>query len=294
MRDAGGLAHIDGVRVHQGLVQVRVERLAVLPVRRQAELDRDRLQRLGDGLEPARELAVLPGPADVVQYRQQPDEHAGKRLLPDRHPVALDPLAVVRVLRLNPLQIRGALGQPGRDLGRCPGPLPARCYRVGQPGYPRWPRRAAPARPGQPRRRPRIRSPGPPGGPGRAPPGLAPGFPPAAAAPGGARPRPCVPARPGLARSALGGGAAGRVSRTCPVTGSMRLRSRMTGPWLSSSGDFIRRRHLLDHLACRPRRSPPPRRHRPDPRGRPPPGSQPHRPGRPAVTARRSPCPSSG
>jgi hypothetical protein len=51
---------------------------------------------------------------------------------------------------------------------------------------------------------------------------------------------------------------------TCPVAGSMRLRSRITGPVLLSSGELIRRRRLLP-LTCPRLRFRPRRRHRPTP-----------------------------
>src|SRR3984957_18656616 len=50
-------------------------------------------------------------PADVVQHRQQRAQHVGQGLLTDGHPVALDALAVVGVLRVHALQVRGALSQ---------------------------------------------------------------------------------------------------------------------------------------------------------------------------------------
>src|SRR6185437_16915240 len=85
---------------------------------------------------------------------------------------------------------------------------------------------------------------GPPSGAGPAVasapvPGAAPGLdteclPGLAGLPG---PRPAVP------------GASAPGFLTCPVRGSMRLRSRITGPALVSYGELIRRRHLL-RRAC--------------------------------------------
>src|SRR5690606_3599703 len=60
--------------------------------------------------------AVLPGPADVVEDREQLGQHSGRSLLPDGGSVTLYPFAVVGVLRLNPLQISGALGELGGDV----------------------------------------------------------------------------------------------------------------------------------------------------------------------------------
>src|SRR5690606_35867969 len=69
-------------------------------------------QRLADRLEAAGELVVLAGPPDVVEDRQQLAEDLGQRLLLHRLPVALDPLAVVGVLRLHALEVLGELGDP--------------------------------------------------------------------------------------------------------------------------------------------------------------------------------------
>ena len=69
------------VRVHQRLVDRRVERLARLAELLEAELRHGRLERLGDRLEPAVELAVLAGPADVVEHREQLGERGRDGLL---------------------------------------------------------------------------------------------------------------------------------------------------------------------------------------------------------------------
>jgi len=54
---------------------------------------------------------VLRGPFQVVQQWQQFPDHRGLGRHDHRLPVPVDPLAVVGVLRLQPLQVRGALGQ---------------------------------------------------------------------------------------------------------------------------------------------------------------------------------------
>src|SRR5690606_24506269 len=99
------LGHLGRQRVHERLVDGRVEGLALLAVLHQPELARDRLQALGDGLEAAVELVVLTGAADVVQHREQLGQHLTEGLLADRDPVALDALAVVVVLGLQPLEV---------------------------------------------------------------------------------------------------------------------------------------------------------------------------------------------
>ena len=71
---------------------------------------------LGDLLESAHQFPVLPGPADVVEHRQQRHQHVGERLLAYHQPVPVDPLAVVGVLRAHSLQVGGALGELRREL----------------------------------------------------------------------------------------------------------------------------------------------------------------------------------
>src|SRR5450755_3988042 len=117
---AGRLGDLSGVGMHQCFVERRVERVAGLAVGRQAELGRAGLQGLGHRLEAAGQFAVLPGPPDVIEHRQQFTEHARQCLLPDGRPVSLHALAVIGVLGLQPLQVSGPLGQPGRGVG--PGP----------------------------------------------------------------------------------------------------------------------------------------------------------------------------
>src|ERR1022692_3882100 len=112
--DAGWLGNLRGVRVHEGLVHPWVEGLAGIPEALQAKLGRGRLQGLADRLDPAVQLAVFPGPADVVEDRHQSAEHVGQRLLAHRHPVPLDALAVVRVFRLYTLQVSSAFSEPVR------------------------------------------------------------------------------------------------------------------------------------------------------------------------------------
>src|SRR4051794_4334129 len=60
-----GLGDVVAVRVRQCLVDLRVEGVTGLTVGRQTQLDGRLLQRLGNGLETALELAVLARPADV-------------------------------------------------------------------------------------------------------------------------------------------------------------------------------------------------------------------------------------
>src|SRR6478735_625343 len=99
----------------QRLVDVRVERLAGCTELGQAEPAHDPLQRVGDGLEAAFHLAVLAGPVDVVEHREQRRERAVRRVLPDQVTVAVDASLVVDVLGLQPLQVRGALRQLALD-----------------------------------------------------------------------------------------------------------------------------------------------------------------------------------
>ena len=68
--DAGRLGDVGGVRVDQRLVDRRVERLAGRRrTRSRPSLLDGRLERLADRLEAALELAVVAGPADVVEHR---------------------------------------------------------------------------------------------------------------------------------------------------------------------------------------------------------------------------------
>ena len=204
----------------------------------------------------------------------------GQRLLPDRDPVPLDPLAVVGVLGLQPLQVRRPLGQPASAAAASSsssGPLTGRSGGTAGPAGPlagrsRWPAGSA----GRPvgHRRP--------------------------AAPAQRRAH-CPASTPNACRAGPGPAAAA-ACRTGQDPGPLRSPGRCAagrgspGRWLSSSGDFIRRRHPRAHPASRRRRSPPRRHHRrPRPPPRPPPGSPRLRALRwPAAPGRRWPCPSSG
>src|SRR5450755_4770511 len=163
---AGRLGDLSGVGMHQCFVERRVERVAGLAVGRQAELGRAGLQGLGHRLEAAGQFAVLPGPPDVIEHRQQFTEHARQCLLPDGRPVSLHALAVIGVLGLQPLQVSGPLGQPGRGVG--PGPRAgwhraglarAGWHRAGRAGRARssWRGRVLAARSRRSRRAARLR-----------------------------------------------------------------------------------------------------------------------------------------
>src|SRR4029077_17840873 len=54
---------------------------------------------------------------DGVEHRDQPGQRLDDGLLLDGGPVAVDALAVVGVLRLQPLQVGGPFGQLGRHVG---------------------------------------------------------------------------------------------------------------------------------------------------------------------------------
>ena len=98
----------------------RVERVAHLAEGLEAELGEDALELVGHRLERAGEVAVLAGPVDVVEHRQQFGQHPADRNVARREPVALGPLAVVGVLGLDPLQVGGALGERGLQRRRVP------------------------------------------------------------------------------------------------------------------------------------------------------------------------------
>ncbi|OLT28662.1 hypothetical protein BJF83_14930 [Nocardiopsis sp. CNR-923] len=93
-------------------MQVRVELLARLGVALQAQLGGHGLQSVADRLEAPRELVVLTGAPDVVQDRQQFADDLGGGHLADGHAVALDALAVVRVLGLDSLDVVGEFDDP--------------------------------------------------------------------------------------------------------------------------------------------------------------------------------------
>src|ERR1051325_1448705 len=70
-RHTGRLGDVRRVAVHQGLVDRRVEGLALPAELLEAQLPRDGFERRGDGLEAADEFTVLTGAADVVEDGQQ-------------------------------------------------------------------------------------------------------------------------------------------------------------------------------------------------------------------------------
>src|SRR5690606_12315705 len=92
-----------------------VELVANLAVADQAELRRHRFERLGHRAEGPGEVAVVACPTDVVEHAEQLTEHRRNSILADGLAVALNPAAVVDVLRLHPLQLFEPLG--GQRLG---------------------------------------------------------------------------------------------------------------------------------------------------------------------------------
>ncbi len=132
-RDVDAVAEV-GLGVHQRLVDGRVERLAGLaeplqavPPEHPLQLVRDRGERAG------LQVPVLAGQVDVVQHRKQRLEDAAHGLVACDVAVALDPLAVVDVLGLQPLQV----GQPLRRQPRIPA-LAARAVSPSVPIRCRW------------------------------------------------------------------------------------------------------------------------------------------------------------
>src|SRR6266849_226800 len=101
----------------QCLVDLRVERVALLPVGHQAEPAERRLQRVGDRLETSGQLPVLPRLVDGVERGQQAGQRGGHGLLAHRGPVPVDALAVVGVLGLQPLHVRGSLRELRLEVG---------------------------------------------------------------------------------------------------------------------------------------------------------------------------------
>ena len=97
----------------------------------QAELAGGRGQRLGHRGERTDQVAVLAGPVDVVEHRQQRGEHRTGGLLGGRTAVTVDPLAVVGVLRASPAAGRASARRarsaapPARRRGRAPAALAA-------------------------------------------------------------------------------------------------------------------------------------------------------------------------
>src|SRR5258705_13963365 len=79
--DTGRLADIGRGEVRDGLVPLRVEGVTLLTERAQPELgDRDQ-ELFGDGRERPDEISVLPGPVNIIEYRQQLGEHRTGHLL---------------------------------------------------------------------------------------------------------------------------------------------------------------------------------------------------------------------
>ena len=71
------------------------------------------VELLGHRAERPDQVAVLAGPVEIVEHRQQRAEHHAGGLLGRQRPVAVDPLAVVGVFGGDPLQVAGALVQLG-------------------------------------------------------------------------------------------------------------------------------------------------------------------------------------
>src|ERR1700758_4728552 len=101
----------------QCLVDLRVERVALFSVHHQAEPAERRLQRVGDRLEAAGQLPVLPRLVDSVEHGQQATERGRRGLLAHGGAVPVDALAVVGVFRLQSLQVGGPFGQLDLDAG---------------------------------------------------------------------------------------------------------------------------------------------------------------------------------
>ena len=81
--DARGRRDVGGVRVHDRLVQRRVELVAGRAEALQAEPAQHDVEAVGDRLEAALHLAVLSGPLDVVEDRDQLGDDPCRRLLDD-------------------------------------------------------------------------------------------------------------------------------------------------------------------------------------------------------------------
>src|SRR5215212_1051442 len=103
-----------GMSVQQCLVDVRVERIAGFPVGLEAVLGRHPLDLVRDGFEAAGQLAVLASRPYVVQHGQEVLQDSLDGPSPNNIPI--HPALVVDVLRLQPLEIGGALGQRGGQL----------------------------------------------------------------------------------------------------------------------------------------------------------------------------------
>src|SRR5690606_21819486 len=97
--------------VEDGLVQIRVERLADGAERLEVELAQRRAQLIGHGLEAAGQLAVLLGTTEVVEHGQQLGQHLLLAGLDRADAIVLDAALVVDELCLLALEVGGALGQ---------------------------------------------------------------------------------------------------------------------------------------------------------------------------------------
>ena len=189
-------------------------------------------ERLRDRLEAAGQLAVLPGPADVVEHRQQLRAARSPVPAPGRPPGRARPAC--GSWRTRPAAAAGRrCARHSRVVTSARAASPPR-GRPGRPDQPAPPRRSGPPAPA--RQRPRR----------------------PLAAPDARWPACAGPGRRAWRRSAApasaGPGPPGRVPGQS--AGSIRLRSRITGPWCSSSDGFIRRRRPPGS-ACRHRRSRP-------------------------------------
>jgi hypothetical protein len=105
-----------GVRVHERLVLRRIEPVARLSEAGQSELGDRSVESLGDLPKSTLELTVLARPTDVIEDRKQGDQRIADGEVTDRFAVTFDALAVVGVLGLHPLEIRGSLGYLGAQL----------------------------------------------------------------------------------------------------------------------------------------------------------------------------------
>ena len=103
-------------RVHQGLMLRRVERVTRLPEAGQPELGDGRIEGFSDLPKSTLELAVFACPADVIENGKQRRQRVTDGELPHRFTVTFDPLAVVGVLGLHPLEICSSLSQLGAQL----------------------------------------------------------------------------------------------------------------------------------------------------------------------------------
>ena len=69
--DACRLRHVRRTRVRHRLVQCRIERVADITERGQAELAQRRRQLIGDGRERPDQIAVIASPIQIIEYGQQ-------------------------------------------------------------------------------------------------------------------------------------------------------------------------------------------------------------------------------